>query len=132
VKDHRVFFIADDDPDDQELFIKALKEIDEHCYCISAFNGEEALDKLINEKLHHPDLIFLDLNMPKKNGKQCLKEIKQINEIKDIPVIIYSTSAEKSDIEETTQLGAAFFMQKPNRFIELRNALNQIISHNWG
>jgi CheY-like chemotaxis protein len=131
VKNHRVFFIADDDPDDQELFIKALKEIDDHCHCITAFNGEDALDKLVKDKSQLPDLIFLDLNMPKKNGKQCLKEIKQNKTIQGIPVIIYSTSAEKKDIEETTQLGAAFFMQKPNRFVELRNALNQIIEHNW-
>jgi CheY-like chemotaxis protein len=131
VKKEHVFFIADDDLDDQELFIKALKEIDNSCYCITALNGEDALYKLENEKHHPPDLIFLDLNMPKVNGKQCLKAIKLNQDLKDIPVIIYSTSAEKKEIQETTQLGAAFFMQKPNRFIELRSALNQIILHNW-
>ena len=128
---NRIFFIADDDPDDQELFIKALKEIDDDCDCITAFNGEEALYKLVNEKGYPPDLIFLDLNMPKKNGKQCLKEIKLNKDIRDIPVIIYSTSAEKKEIEETTQLGAAYFMQKPNRFTELRKALVQILAHTW-
>ena len=126
-----VFFIADDDPDDQELFIKALKEINDQCFCITAFNGEEALDRLLDEKNTPPDLIFLDLNMPRKNGKQCLKEIKLHKIIQDIPVIIYSTSAEKKGMEETIALGAVLFMQKPNRFIELRNALDQIIAHNW-
>lgn len=131
MKKNHTFFIADDDLDDQELFIKALKEIDECCNCITAFNGEDALYKLVNEKEHLPDFIFLDMNMPKVNGKQCLKEIKLNKELRHIPVIIYSTSAEKKEIQETTQLGAALFMQKPNRFMELRNALNQIILHNW-
>jgi CheY-like chemotaxis protein len=131
VKNKHVFFIADDDQDDLELFIKALKEIDDTCLCITAFNGEDALRKLENDKNQHPDIIFLDLNMPKINGRQCLKEIKLNETLRHIPVIIYSTSAEKKDIDETTHLGAVFFMQKPNRFIELRNALSQIISHNW-
>ena len=131
MKKNHIFFIADDDLDDQELFIKALKEIDDCCNCITAFNGEDALYKLVNEKEQLPDFIFLDLNMPKVNGKQCLKEIKLNKELRHIPVIIYSTSAEKKEIQETTQLGAALFMQKPNRFMELRNALNQILLHNW-
>lgn len=131
MKNKHVFFIADDDQDDLELFIKALKEIDDTCLCITAFNGEDALRKLENDKNQHPDIIFLDLNMPKINGRQCLKEIKLNETLRHIPVIIYSTSAEKKDIDETTHLGAVFFMQKPNRFIELRNALSQIISHNW-
>ena len=131
MKNKHVFFIADDDQDDLELFIKALKEIDDSCFCITANNGEDALHKLENEKNHPPDIIFLDLNMPKVNGRQCLKEIKLKEALRHIPVIIYSTSAERKDIQETTDLGAAFFMQKPNRFIELRNSLFQIISHNW-
>lgn len=131
MKKNPVFFIADDDIDDQELFIKALKEIDQQCHCITALNGEEALFKLINEKTNLPDLIFLDLNMPKVNGKQCLKEIKLNLMLQNIPVIIYSTSAAVKEMQETTQLGAALFMQKPSRFSELCHSLTQIISHNW-
>ena len=131
MKKNPVFFIADDDIDDQELFIKALKEIDGQCHCITAFNGEEALFKLVNEKTNLPDVIFLDLNMPKVNGKQCLKEIKLNSMLQHIPVIIYSTSAAVHEMQETNQLGAALFMQKPSRFNELRHSLTQIISHNW-
>ncbi len=125
-----VYFIADDDPDDQELFIKALKEVDEFCSCITAFNGEDAINKL-NESSFSPDIIFLDLNMPKMNGKQCLKEIKASKKLHQIPVIIYSTSIEKNEVDEATDLGAVFFLQKPNRFDDLCNAISKIILHNW-
>jgi CheY-like chemotaxis protein len=131
VKIYNHFFIADDDPDDQELFIEALHEVDELCVCVTAFDGLEALDKLFAAKLYVPDIIFLDLNMPKMNGKECLAEIKKDNVLKEVPVIIYSTSADKRDMLEALQLGAVFFLQKPNRFEELSRALKHIISYDW-
>lgn len=131
MKTGNVFFIVDDDPDDQELFIEALQGIDKTCKCITAFDGEEALQKLLRGMLHLPDFIFLDLNMPKMNGKLCLSAIKNNKDIRHIPVIIYSTSSEKRDILETTSLGAAFFLQKPNRFDELCLSLTNIISGKW-
>lgn len=131
MKPGKLYFIVDDDPDDQELFIEALKELDELCTCITAFNGQEALQKLVNEVPSLPDFIFLDLNMPRMNGKQFLAEIKKIKTIQNIPVIIYSTSIEKTDILDTIQLGAVYFLQKPNRFDDLKMALANIISRKW-
>ena len=128
---NKIFFIADDDPDDQEILTAALKSIDKFCKCVTAFNGEQALQVLLKGMLTLPDIIFLDLNMPRMNGKQCLTEIKKNDLLQNIPVIIYSTSAEKKDIEETLNSGAAFFLQKPNRFDDLSQALNQIISRKW-
>ena len=121
----------DDDPDDQELFIEALKGLDEGCTCITAFNGQEARQKFSTEMYSLPDFIFLDLNMPRMNGKQFLAEIKKVKLIQDIPVIIYSTSIEKKDILDTIQLGAVYFLQKPNRFDDLKMALANIISRKW-
>ncbi len=123
----RVFFIADDDPDDREIFIQALQEIDENCNCITAVNGEEALEKLLYDNLFYPDFIFLDLNMPKMNGRQCLKEIKKHPQLQQIPIIIYSTSAEKKEAQEVLALGAMHFLQKPNRFNDLCEALQRIV-----
>ncbi len=125
------FFIADDDPDDQELFIEALQGISKFCKCVTAFDGQEALQLLMNRLLFLPDFIFLDLNMPKINGKECLVEIKKNSLLKEIPVIIYSTSAEKKDKQETMQLGAVYFLQKPNSFAELSRALENILNYNW-
>lgn len=127
----KTFFIVDDDIDDQELFIEAVNEVDNSIQCVSASNCEEALDLLKNKKTSLPDVIFLDLNMPRLNGKQCLAELKKLAHLRHIPVIIYSTSSEKRDIEETTRLGAAHFLTKPNKFEELCKALSFVVAKDW-
>jgi CheY-like chemotaxis protein len=127
----RLFFIIDDDADDQELFMEAVSEVDDSIQCISASDCEDALDLLKNGKIALPDVIFLDLNMPRLNGKQCLSELKKQANLKHIPVIIYSTSSEKRDMEETARLGAAHFLTKPNKFEELCQALSFVISKDW-
>ena len=127
----RTFFIVDDDIDDQDLFIEAVNEVDKSIKCMSVSNCEEALDLLRNRKISMPDMIFLDLNMPRLNGKQCLAELKKESHLADIPVIIYSTSSEKRDIEETSRLGAAHFLTKPNKFEELCKAISFVVSKNW-
>lgn len=119
--------MVDDDVDDRELFLEALNEIDGNFKCHTAPNGEEAL-KLLSENLPQlPDYIFLDLNMPRLNGKQCLIEIKKRKEFSEVPVIIYSTSSAPKDIEETTRLGASHFLTKPSSFEELRNQLSAVL-----
>jgi CheY-like chemotaxis protein len=127
----RTFFIVDDDMDDQELFIEAVNEVDNSIVCVSASNCEEALDLLKNKKMAMPDVIFLDLNMPRLNGKQCLAELKKHAHLRDIPVIIYSTSSERRDIEETTRLGASHFLTKPNKFDELCKAIGFVVAKDW-
>jgi CheY-like chemotaxis protein len=128
----RTFFIVDDDIDDQDLFIEAVSEVDKSIECMSASNCEEALEMLRSRKISLPDMIFLDLNMPRLNGKQCLAELKKESHLRDIPVIIYSTSSEKRDIDETTRLGAAHFLTKPNKFEELCKAISYVVSKEWG
>lgn len=127
----RTLFIVDDDIDDQDLFIEAVNEVDTSIQCMSASSCEEALDLLKNKKVSLPDIIFLDLNMPRLNGKQCLAELKKQAHLRHIPVIIYSTSSERRDIEETTRLGAAHFLTKPNKFEELCKALSFVVSKDW-
>lgn len=127
----RTFFIVDDDIDDQELFIEAVREVDTSISCFPVSNCEEALALLVNAKTNLPDMIFLDLNMPRLNGKQCLAELKRHAHLRDIPVIIYSTSSEKRDIDETTRLGAAHFLTKPNRFEDLCKAILFVLSKDW-
>ena len=127
----RTFFIVDDDIEDQELFFEAVSEVDRSISCIPVSNCEEALAVLKSTKTDLPDMIFLDLNMPRLNGKQCLAELKRQGHLKDIPVIIYSTSSEKRDIEETTRLGAAHFLTKPNRFEDLCKAILFVLSKDW-
>lgn len=123
-----VFFLADDDEDDRMLFQEALAEVDKEIRCIMVRNGREALDVLQNEMLLLPDYIFLDLNMPMLNGLQCLAELKQIELLRHIPVIMYSTSSDKDSREESKRLGAVDFFVKPSNFTGLKNYLQKFAS----
>ena len=107
----KVLLIVDDDRDDRYFFRNAVTEIDPAFECREAHDGLEALTQLRNSKIL-PDFIFLDLNMPEMNGKQCLAELKKDKRLWSIPVIIYSTSDFWKDIEETSQLGAAYYLIK--------------------
>ena len=78
-----------------------------------------------------PLLVVTDVDMPRLNGKQCLVELKKEAHLRDIPVIIYSTSSEKRDIDETARLGAAHFLTKPNKFEELCKAISYVASKDW-
>lgn len=124
------FFLVDDDRDDREIFIEALAEIDGNCTCITAENGEDALQKLTTNSFL-PDYIFLDLNMPRMNGRECLVEIKNMKRLQEIPVIIYTTSSLQREKEELAQLGAAMFITKPANFHELCDSLKEVLSYNW-
>jgi len=124
----RSVFIVDDDVDDRELFIEAVAEINPSIQCLSAQDCQEALDKLNDESMPLPDIIFLDLNMPRINGKQCLEQLKASARLCNIPVVIYTTSSLQKDIEETRELGAAHFITKPANFGELCRCISEVIA----
>ncbi len=112
----KVILLVDDDADDRDMFCEALHEVDDSVECIAAQDGAEALGILQAGLGTLPDWIFLDLNMPRLNGQQCLSEIKRTGTLLHIPVIIYTTSKQQQDIDETRKLGAAHFITKPNTF----------------
>jgi CheY-like chemotaxis protein len=120
--------IVDDDEDDRDLFCDAVNVVDPEITCIRARNGEEALNGLKADHISKPSLIFLDLNMPRVNGVQFLREIKKIPALDRIPVIIYTTSKLKEDREITRKLGAVHFITKPSSLRELCNEIEVAIS----
>jgi CheY-like chemotaxis protein len=120
--------IVDDDEDDRDLFCDAVSVVDPDISCIMARNGEEALNALKSDHLPRPDLIFLDLNMPRVNGVQCLREIKKHPVLHRIPVVIYTTSKLKEDKEITRKLGAIHFITKPSSLRELCDEIEVAIS----
>jgi CheY-like chemotaxis protein len=122
-------FLIDDDADDQEIFALALTQLNEALECQIANNGFEAL-QLLKKTRFLPDYIFLDLNMPKMNGKECLKELKKNERLKSIPVVIYTTSSSTMDMLDTKQLGASAFITKPFSLTELTETLNQFFEKN--
>lgn len=118
MKDKLSLLIVDDDADDRKLFVEAVTEVDENIECLTAKDGQQALELLRNSFLL-PDLIFLDLRMPRINGKKCLVEIKNDERLKHIPVFIYTTSKEVSESEELQKLGAVHFISKPSNHEEI-------------
>ncbi len=98
------------------MFCEALHEVDNSVECVAAQDGAEALGMLRAQEATLPDIIFLDLNMPRLNGQQCLSEIKKTRHLVHIPVIIYTTSRQQKDMDELKNLGAAQFITKPNTF----------------
>lgn len=124
---NRVILLVDDDMDDQELFGEAMEIVDSSAICHFASDGEEGLSMLEDGTLNC-DLIFLDLNMPKMNGKQFLAEVKQNATLRKIPVVIFTTSLREKDGEETANMGAAHFLTKPSSFGELCKQLEDILS----
>jgi CheY-like chemotaxis protein len=117
---------ADDDNDDRELMSEALHKIDPSISFLTANDGQNALD-LLNESNDLPDYIFLDVNMPVMDGKKCLVELKKDERLRDIPVVIYSTTMDNSEIKQLYSLGASSFIHKPNNFNDLCSTLNMFV-----
>lgn len=122
--------LADDDEDDRQFFKEAFDEIKIKTVVEMVHDGVELMNYLeAAEELPH--IIFLDLNMPFKNGIECLKEIKDSAKLRNISIAIYSTSASENDIEQTFVRGANVYIKKPNDFALLKKALSEVISINW-
>jgi len=127
----RTILLVDDDTDDQVLFLDALSHVNKTVKCDIANNGLEAMEAL-RSKTSSPDLIFLDLNMPKMNGYECLVEIKKEHSFKHIPIVIYSTSRIETEKQRTLEMGAKHFFTKPNDFTVLMNELDRILKLELG
>jgi DNA-binding response OmpR family regulator len=127
-----VILIVDDDGEDRELFREAIMEIDPAIQCFSAKDGRDALNQMNFEMIVLPDFIFLDINMPIMNGKECLTEIKKHARFKHIPVIMYSTTSDTKEIKGYYTLGAHDFLIKPHNFKKLVEALSSIVTISKG
>ena len=120
--------LADDDEVDRMLFKDAFKELKIKSIVHTVNNGTQLMDYLTKKDAALPYLIFLDLNMPRKNGLECLKEIRSNEKFKEISIAIYSTSASENDIEETFRNGANVYIKKPGDFNILKQLLAKVIS----
>jgi len=120
--------LADDDESDRTNFKDALEESRIKTIFHSVKDGVELMEHLLMEDTPIPHLLFLDLNMPCKNGLTCLKEIRAIDKLKDVAIAIYSTSAYEKDIEETFRHGGNVYIKKPTDFNLLRQVLDKVLS----
>lgn len=128
----KIIMIVDDDPDNIEFFCEALSEIDSSIVCIGLKGGEEAIMHLRDNGTPNPDFIFLDINMPKMDGMECLVQIKSDINLSSIPIVMYTTSEMQHDIDNTKKLGAAYYLTKPEKFNDLKNAIRYILDTQAG
>jgi CheY-like chemotaxis protein len=131
-KSAKYIFLADDDEDDCMLFEDALREVSATTALRTANDGAELMDILENKIPPTPDVIFLDLNMPKKNGFECLAAIRNTDKLKNIPVVIFSTSGEEEAINKLYDQGANYYIKKPGSFPKLKMAIQRILAIDWG
>ncbi|MES2559197.1 MAG: response regulator [Bacteroidota bacterium] len=122
-------FLAEDDADDRMFFEDALKQVAITTHLTLANDGLELMSNLetVTEP-PPPDVIFLDLNMPRKNGFQCLEEIRNTHKLKDIPVVIFSTTDNEDAVNRTYQQGANHYICKPRSFELLVEAIETVLT----
>jgi len=118
--------IIDDDVDDQEIFIMCLRKLNKSINCTTMNNGVEAIAMLISSEKYTPDYIFIDVNMPKMNGIDCLRIIKNVGRLQYSRIFMYSTTSEGSVLALSRELGAEDFIIKPAKTAALKEKLSVI------
>lgn len=127
--------LADDDHDDCLFFKEALDELLLSTKLITVHDGEKLMHLLNQLSTHHqnnngnfPCVIFLDLNMPRKSGFDCLREIKQMDGLKHIPIVIFSTSLDMEVVDLLYNTGADYYIRKPGDFSALKNIILEALN----
>lgn len=120
-------FLADDDIDDCVLFKDALSELPVTATLTTVNDGVELMNLLFNRKDTLPHILFLDLNMPRKTGFDCLIELKKSNILKDLPIVIFSTSYNPDITHLLYENGANYYVRKPATFSDLKNVIHQVL-----
>ncbi len=120
--------LADDDQDDCQFFKTAVQELLPSTNLKAVHDGEQLMKYLTAETNALPHVLFLDLNMPRKNGFECLSEIKQNEKLKNLPVIMFSTSFEQEVVNQLYQNGAQYFIRKPSEFSKFKKIIQQTLT----
>lgn len=121
-------FYVDDDQDDLEFFEEAVCKLGQG---VMLFQGAEELLSVIKNPPPTPSMVFLDLNMPNKNGFEVLQEIKGSENFKNFPLIIYSTATDSNTVDRCRKLGASLYVRKPTSLPALQQVLRQVLSIDW-
>jgi len=120
--------LAEDDIDDQNIFQIALQEIDPSVQVQFVANGKELLQLLQN---YRPDIIFRDLEMPYKNGLECLIEIRDNPKLTTLPVVVFSSTTKPANIQTAYEMGAHLFFIKPPIYSDYLSSIKAIFKLNW-
>ena len=125
---HHNLLLADDDIDDCTFFEDALEELPISATLLTVNDGVQLMDFLSAKSDNLPDVLFLDLNMPRKSGFECLSEIKLIDKLKDLPVIIFSTSLNMEVVDLLYQKGAHYYIRKPGEYDILKKVILEAVT----
>ena len=120
--------LADDDKDDCMFFGEALEELPISTHFTTVHDGEQLIQLLASDKGQLPHVLFLDLNIPRKNGLECLSEIKHNNKLKELFVIMFTTSSEQSIVNRLYKSGAHYYIRKPAEFTQLKKLIHQALT----
>ncbi|MCG2615148.1 response regulator [Terrimonas sp. NA20] len=123
--------LVDDDEDDRADFIAVFAGLRMNTFVETLKDGVALMNYLMNDAAKLPHILFLDLNMPKKSGLECLIAIKKIDRLKDLTIAIYSTSSSQKDIEDTFVNGANIYIRKPTHPTMLKKILMHVLAINW-
>ena len=118
--------LAEDDPDDRHVFSMAIKETFGQANITGFDNGQSVIHSLLSNTSTNCDVLFLDINMPRMNGIDCLREIKDHIQFSRIPIVMLTTSSTKEDVMDTFYAGATRFITKPPTYKELLNLFTQV------
>lgn len=118
--------LADDDADDCDFFKEALEELPVDASLTTVNDGVQLMEFLSANSTHLPDVVFLDLNMPRKTGQECLVEIRSDDQLKNLPVIIFSTSLDM--VNALYEKGANYYIRKPAEFSQLKKVILKAIT----
>lgn len=123
-------FYTDDDQEDIDFFREIIDIIDSNVKVVTQRNGEELLNAL-NNPPPTPYLVFLDINMPGMNGLETLKRVRESDEHKNLPVVMFSTSSDDITIQQSKELGASFYVPKSGAFDKLKKSIEHTLKMNW-
>lgn len=124
----RTIYLVDDDQDDREMFTAALSLIDTDVKLIEFNDGQQLMDTLTKDLSIFPDFIFLDLNMPKCGGMECIERMVQLDLLSKTTVAVLSTSSNPDSIEKARLLGANYYIVKPTSFSNLKSFIAKALS----
>jgi len=121
--------LAEDDNTDRVLFKEALEELPVNASLETVENGEELMQWLSYEDNELPDVLFLDLNMPRKNGFAALGQIKRDPNLEGLPVYIFSTASDEEMVKQVYKDAAHYFIRKPNKFNVLKSLIYKALTY---
>lgn len=123
--------LADDDVDDREIFSDVCADINHNLKVLLFENGLELINHLNRPDVEIPILLFLDINMPVKNGFETLSVLRESTKFENMCIVMYSTSIIRADVDRAKELGASVYLQKPYDFAKLNANIREILDTEW-